>query len=198
MHTHSLPSIQIRPAQINDAPLIAQAVCMAIGEETCLKYCGADYLNIVTEIARSPHTQYSYLNALVAEKDVIAIGAAVGYDGARLHELRHPTLDCIQQRSGIKPNIEEETQAGEYYIDTVAVLPEHRGTGIGTFLLKSIIQRAFNEGHATIGLLVDQANPRAEQLYTSLGFCRQGEKQFFGHRMWHMQYSKLSESESLK
>ena len=33
---------------------------------------------------------------------------------------------------------------------------------------------------------------RPEQLYTSLGFSRVGEKMFLGHRMWHLQVDSLT------
>jgi predicted GNAT family acetyltransferase len=51
-------------------------------------------------------------------------------------------------------------------------------------------ERAFAEGYERVGLMVDYANPNAEQLYTSLGFERIGTKVFFGHRMWHMQKTR--------
>jgi ribosomal protein S18 acetylase RimI-like enzyme len=41
-----------------------------------------------------------------------------------------------------------------------------------------------------VGLIVDFNNPRAEALYTSLGFERVGRKNFLGHPMWHLQYAK--------
>ena len=187
-------SVNVRPAIMTDAPIVARAVCMAIGHETMLAYCGDDYLSVMTALAKDTATQYSYCHALVAEIDGKAVGAALGYDGASLAQLRNHTLQLVEQLTGRKVSLEDETQAGEFYIDTVGVLPDYRGNGIGTQLLQSIIDFAFQSGFDRVGLLVDFDNPRAQALYTSLGFVRQEEKDFLGHRMWHMQITIACES----
>ena len=49
----------IRVAKPKDAPLIAQIVAMAIGDELSLKdYCGEQYLKVLEEIALNEKTQY--------------------------------------------------------------------------------------------------------------------------------------------
>ena len=184
-------TINIRPAKKSDAPIIAQAVAMAIGDENALKnYCGENYIPIFTKIAESEHSQYSFLNTLIAEADGIAVGVAIGYDGAKLHELRATTYSIIRDNIGRTPSIPDETETGEFYLDTIAVLPEHRGTGIGRKLITALCNKAFSEGHKHVGLIVDYNNPRAEALYTSLGFTRVGTKAFLGHKMWHLQANK--------
>lgn len=179
------PTITIREATRDDAPLIATAVCMAIGYPTT----HAIY-PVFEELARSEVAQYSYLNALVVEVDGQSAGAIVGYDGARLEELRAPIFPLLERHLGSTLQIEDETEAGEFYIDSVAVLPQFRGTGVGRQLLIAMRNRAFDAGHERVGLLVDFDNPRAEKLYNSLGFQRVGKKRFLGHRMWHLQATK--------
>lgn len=89
-------SILIRPATINDAITIAEVVAMAIGDEPTLKnYCGKNYVAVLEEIARLEKTQYSFQNSLIAEVEGKIAGAIVGYDGARLLELRGGTFDVI-------------------------------------------------------------------------------------------------------
>ena len=62
--------IVIRPATIGDAPTLAQVVAMAIGDDEALhNYCGANYLTILREVARTKGTQYSWENGLIAEVD---------------------------------------------------------------------------------------------------------------------------------
>lgn len=185
------PTINIRQAQKSDAKFIAEIVAMAIGDEKSMKdYCGEEYITLLTKIAESENSQYSYNNTLVAEIDGKAVAAVIGYDGARLHDLRAVTYSIIYNELGRKPSIPDETEAGEFYLDSLAVLPEHRGTGIGRMLITAIHNKAFSEGHNRIGLIVDFDNPRAEALYTSLGFTRVKTKIFFGHTMWHMQTCK--------
>ena len=171
--------------------MIAQAVAMAIGDEVALReYCGESYLDVLTEVAHSEGTQYSWLNALVAEVDGAVAGAIVGYDGALLGTLREGTFEVIRKHIGRVPTIPDETEAGEFYLDSVGVFPEFRKVGVGRALLEALLNKAFAEGHERVGLIVDTDNPQAEKLYTSIGFSRVGTRQFFGHQMWHLQASK--------
>ena len=181
-------TINIREAVASDATLIAQAVAMGIGDEKALQnYCGEEYLSLLTQIALDDNTQYSYNNALIAEIDGKTAGAIIGYDGATLHHLRQNTYNIINSSIGRTPSIPDETEAGEFYLDTVAVLPQYRSMGIGKQLITAFCNRAFSQGHKKVGLIVDFDNPRAEALYTSLGFTRVGTRLFFGHKMWHLQ-----------
>jgi ribosomal protein S18 acetylase RimI-like enzyme len=91
---------------------------------------------------------------------------------------------------GRVPNINDETEAGEYYLDSVAVLPEFRGQGIGSALVEAFCERAFSEGAERVGLIVEEENATAEKVYSSLGFKRVGERLFFGHKMHHLQREK--------
>lgn len=68
--------ISIRAAVIDDAELIAVAICMAIGyDRTHPLY------PVFLELAAREKAQYSYHNTLIAEVDGVAAGAIVGYDG---------------------------------------------------------------------------------------------------------------------
>lgn len=183
--------INIRPAVKGDAPLIAKAVAIAIGDENALNsYCGEDYATLLTEIAIHDKSQYSYNNTLIAEAGAGVAGVIIGYDGAELHKLRENTYNIIQNHLGRTPSIPDETEAGEFYIDTLAVFPEYRKQGIGKSLIMAICEKAFSDRHSRVGLIVDFDNPKAESLYTSIGFTRAGTKIFLGHKMWHMQKEK--------
>lgn len=179
--------IRIRAATAADAPVIARVLGMAFGEDSARRYGGEDYLTIFEELARTEGTQYSYRQALVAEVDGMPAGMVVGYDGARLHELRERTFALLRSYTGSTPTMEDETQAGEFYLDSIGVLPEFRRCGIGGRLLAAMRDKAFAEGYERVGLLVDVENPDAERLYFALGFEEVGSKTFFGHRMRHLQ-----------
>ena len=184
-------SITLRTARCDDAPLIARVVAMAIGDEQALRsYCGEEYLTVLASIASHTDTQYGWPNALVAEVDGVAVGAAVGYEGAQLATLREGTFAVLRERIGRTPTIADETEVGEYYLDSIAVEPSFRGLGVGRALIEGFCQRAFAEGHERVGLIVDCDNPSAESLYAALGFRTVGERLFFGHRMRHMQREK--------
>lgn len=87
-------------------------------------------------------------------------------------------------------------QASEYDAQLIAsaeVDGALAGTVIGydgARLLVAMRDRALAEGYEHVGLLVDFGNPDAERLYLSLGFTRMEERQFLGHDMWHLQYSR--------
>lgn len=174
--------ITIRRAVAADAPLVGKAVLMALhyDEENPL-------FEAFVELAGREVSQYSYRNALVGEVNGVAAGAVVGYDGALLQRLRKPLLDMIAERIGEVPFIEDETAAGEFYVDSLAILPQFRGLGVGRCLLAAMRDNAFAAGFSHVGLLVDVENPRAEALYSSLGFKRVNETTFLGHNMWHLQ-----------
>ena len=179
------PKIVVRPANREDSALIAEVVCMAVGYDT-----SHPLYDVFQILAASDKAQYSYLNTLVSEVDGTKAGAIVCYDGARLKELREPIFPLLAKHLGSIPEIEDETEAGEYYLDSLGVLPPYRSLGVGRALLEAAISRAFAEGHTRVGLIVDVDNPRAERLYSELGFIRKGKKRFLGHDMWHLQISK--------
>ena len=180
--------ITIRPATEADAALIAQVVAMAIGDEEGVRhYCGEQYLDVLADIASQSDTQYSWQQTLVAEVDGEAVGAVVGYDGGELSRLRDGTYGVIRKTIAEAQPIIDETEAGEYYLDSVGVLPHFQCRGIGRVLVAAFCSKVFAEGHQRVGLIVDIENPQAESLYASLGFRRVGTKLFFGHKMWHLQ-----------
>ena len=57
---------------------------------------------------------------------------------------------------------------GELRLIEIALLPEHRGRGIGTALIAAIVSRAEQDG-VDVGLHVEPWNP-AKRLYERLGF----------------------------
>ena len=179
-----MAEIKVRPAIVSDATIIAQAVAMAIGDETVVKYCGADYLKALEAAASAEDTQYSYRNALVAELDGVPAGAVVGYDGALLESLRAGTLSVLKKFNPSVSVTDEETQAGEFYIDSISVFPQFRGHGIVL-------------GCGKVGLIVDFENSEASSLYSRCGFQPVGEKLFFGHKMHHLQCTHLQAEDKI-
>lgn len=174
--------ITIREALPEDAALLGRVVIMALHTDDSHPLSG-----IFKELAARDDSQYSYKNAIVAEFDGKPAGAIIGYDGARLHELRRPLFELMEKRIGRTVEIEDETSAGEFYADSLAVLPEYRGRGVGRALLADVCRRAFENGFCKVGLLVDVTNPKAEAMYASLGFRRVNPTTFLGLDMWHMQ-----------
>ncbi|MCO1340138.1 ribosomal-protein-alanine N-acetyltransferase [Kocuria polaris] len=55
-------------------------------------------------------------------------------------------------------------------VQTIAVVPEYEGRGIGTALLEAMIREARTRGAENVMLEVREDNPRAQQLYARHGF----------------------------
>lgn len=178
----------------SDAPIIAEAVMGAVGEDICIGLAGSkERLPLVTEtferLAADDHAQYSYRNALIARtEDGTAAGVIVAYDGARLHELRPRFIEVANEVLGMSmsdKDFVDETDSSEYYLDSLYVRPGYRGKGVATALIEAAVNLARNSGKPS-GLLVDPDNPKARELYERLGFVEAGRRPFARISMYHM------------
>lgn len=177
----------IRPAVKEEAPQIAELFMFAWPVDEIIASNGITYLQLLesmTDIAARPETIYSFENTFVAEIEGKIVGAMCAYDGADYQRLKQPVVDMLGSDSGFAQL--KETEAGEFYLDSVGVLNEYRGQGIASNLFAAQIARAASLGHTTVGLIVDIDKPQAEALYTRLGFSHLDDKDFFGHTMKHM------------
>ena len=85
--------------------------------------------------------------------------------------------------------MDDETQEGEFYLDSLAVYTEYRKRGIASKLLQRFVDYATELG-LPAALLVDKNNPNAERLYTSLGFVYKNDAMWGGHEMRHLVHGK--------
>ena len=182
----------ITEAEKEQAREIASLIMMAMTDECCLNFCGegyglADFHRMMTALVEREDSQYSYRNTLVALDGEQVVGIAVSYDGGRLHELRRPFIamapKCIgKDHSGIN----DETQAGELYLDSLAVKPQYRRHGIARRLVEATGQRAATVGLPQVGLLVDCGNEDGMAFYRSCGFGYANDNTWGGHPMQHL------------
>ena len=194
-------NISIREARPEEAGRIADLIIMAMTEECCLHFCGPDhdiddFRRVMTSLVARTDTQYSYLNTLVAIEETAPVpgvsapgcivGICVSYDGALLHQLRQAFIDAAIKEWGMDHSaIPDETQAGELYLDSLAVDPAYRGRGIARLLLEASVEKSKRMNLPSTGLLVDVGNPRAEALYNKVGFRYDGTNSWGGHDMRH-------------
>ena len=184
--------IEIREATKNQAAEIASLIMMAMTDDCCLYFCGDgygldDFYKMMTMLVEHENSQYSYQDTLVAMADNKVVGVSVSYDGGRLHELRRAFIKAAKEHIGKDhSSMDDETQAGELYLDSLAVLPEYRRQGIARRLLLATKEKANRLGLPCVGLLVDKDNPVGEALYTSVGFQYVNDSQWGGHPMKHL------------
>ncbi len=182
--------MKIRNATTNDVESIA-ALLMLVLENMVYKFIGEkDYekaREFLVYFLKKKQNQYSFENCFVAESSTEIIGVINIYNGSNLTVLRQPILEHSNRNYNITLPIEDETQAGEYYIDTLAVHGKWQGKGIGTKLLQHAIDTYVVKKKETLGLLVNENNPNAKKLYLNLGFESVGKKNLLGHSMEHLQ-----------
>lgn len=168
---------------------------IAMNYECCQNFAGPhhdlnDFHRLLSQLVARENTQYSYQNTRVALTDDGKIaGICTSYDGGRLHELRQAFIDGALEAFGMDfSNIDDETQAGELYIDCLCVDRLYQGHGIATQLLQDAIQKTRHMGLPQAGLLVDMGNPNAERLYKRIGFVYKNDASWGGHPMRHFVY----------
>lgn len=188
------PNIYIRQGHPQDASIIASLIMEAMREECCQYYYGENHTaqefhDMMTYLVEQTDSQYSYLNTIVATDDKQqVVGICVSYDGAKLLHLRQAFIKEVSNRFGRDfSNMPEETQAGELYIDSMAVVSSQRGMGIGKRLFLAAEEKAQEMNINTLGLLVDRENPQAERLYRNIGYEHVDNKDWGGHILKHMQ-----------
>lgn len=184
--------IEINMAVREQASEIARLIMMAMTDECCLHFCGEghgleDFRRMMTLLVEREDSQYSYKNTLVATDADTVVGISVSYDGGRLHELRRAFIEAAMEHLGKDhTDMDDETQAGELYLDSLAVLPGYRRQGIARRLLLATKERAKDMGLPYVGLLVDKGNPAGEALYVSTGFRYVNDSRWGGHEMKHL------------
>ena len=184
--------IEIREASKSQAAEIASLIMTAMTDDCCLYFCGEgygleDFHKMMTMLVERDNSQYSYRNTLVAMDADKVVAISVSYDGGCLHELRRAFIEAAKEQIGKDHSgMDDETQAGELYLDSLAVLPEYRCQGIARKLLLATKERANLLGLPRVGLLVDKDNPVGKALYTSVGFQYVNDNQWGGHPMKHL------------
>jgi len=180
----------IRSAKAEDTKEIAIYMMLAMND-IVYQFIGENSVERAREFLESlilrKGNQYSYKNCWIAESERGIIAVANIYDGAKLALLRLPVAETVTSMFGRDLHCEDETQAGEFYIDCVAVHPAEQGKGTGSKLFEFLIDEYVHKRNKTLGLLVDKDNPKAKKLYLKLGFDVVGAKTLMGKSMDHLQ-----------
>jgi ribosomal protein S18 acetylase RimI-like enzyme len=180
----------IRAARPTDAEEVVPLIIQALGK-LANKLTNVEDEELIDQLFKhffqQRNNQYSYENTLIFEEEGKVLGSINAYDGGKLLELRKAFLNyVIEHYQASDVNQGTETEAGEFYLDSISVHPSAQGKGIGKQLIRAGIDWAKKLGHHTVGLLVEQNNENALRLYQKTGFVIQNEKQFSGGLYHHM------------
>ena len=169
--------ITIRKATAADARFIAENVLRALHiEET-----DEQHIEHLAGISSREDTLYSWRNATIALCDGVPAGLMVAYDGARYRRMRDITFPMIRMYVGDDyHSMDDEACAGEFYLDSLAVMPEFQGRGIASALIQEMFRLQKEAGIPLATIAVDPENDTAYRLYLKNGFSKNGLITVFG------------------
>ena len=175
-------------------------------------------VDVFRDICAREDTLYSYARTRIACVDGRSAGALISYPGEDNAALRTFTWSLLDgdsssaaaasnpetssQESGdcdssadLFADVDEECEAGEYYLDSLAVHPDFRGRlfeyegvqeKLGHILLLDGIRCGQALGYTRTSLIVDVDRPRLHHYYSQLGFRPVRDILFFGHTYTRM------------
>ncbi|KHO12538.1 acetyltransferase, GNAT family [Latilactobacillus curvatus] len=148
-----------------------------------------DLFGILEQAFAMPEYRYSYANTLVYEEDGQVLGIVVGFPEekeAHIDDALAPLFLQIGLPETTRFFTDKEAQPGEWHIDTIAVVPQARGKGVGSKLLAACESVAKANHKQIISLNVDFNNPGAKKLYEKMGYQVVGELMIGNHQYEHM------------
>ena len=183
--------VTIRDAREDDAEFLAQVILAAahLSDMGAATTASTDTASIgdLTAICRRTDTLYSWRNARIACACGKRAGAMVSYPGdiyIAARSITFPLLPGLTQAQIDATDI--ETLPDEWYLDSLAVLPEFRRAGIGKMLVMDAIERGRNAGYAQFTLLAEKSSTHLVEYYTRLGFGIESSKLYLGNAYWRM------------
>jgi ribosomal protein S18 acetylase RimI-like enzyme len=172
----ALPAI--RPATIADATHLAALVDIA-GEGFASYFwsqmaaVGQSPFEVGRARAMRDEGAFTFRNAHVAEADGPVAGALVGYriDDPADYRAVADASDLV------RPLLELEAEApGFWYLNVLAVFPEHRGKGIGRALLSHADGLGRAIGVRGMAVIVASTNEGAVRLYKDAGYAERARR----------------------
>ena len=171
-----MSDLTIRPARSSDAADLAILENIASHGLACWLWQGAVNRGKAEDAYEWGRSRFlnteddvSFEQALVAEDHAGVQGCIVSY--------MMPELDA----DNLIPDIANlmalfANSSGDWFIDSLAVYPSHRGMGLGRTLMEASQAQAQREGADHISLVVEDSNENALSLYHKLGFVEIGRR----------------------
>jgi ribosomal protein S18 acetylase RimI-like enzyme len=168
----------LRPATPADAHELAVLVNMA-GEGLPLYLWskmaepGEDPWEVGRRRAQRDSGSFSYRNAVMIEHDGSVAGCLIGYPLPTEPEPINydetpPMFVPLQELENLAP--------ATWYVNVLAVHPEHRGRGYGGQLLSLAERMAIDAGCSGMSIIVSDANAGARRLYERAGYTEAAER----------------------
>jgi len=180
----------LRRAAEPDVPDLARLFIMAAGGLIDAAYHGLVPGVPTAKLLEWRFTQAgsvkSYVYCRVAEEGARVIGMAHAYPIDGLADAPSDPRLTADRLAIFAPAAPLYAQArGSYYINSVAVYPEYRGSGIGNHLMALATSDARQQGFAEPSLISFEQNIRAVALYRRLGFEIAARSPVVAHPLIH-------------
>ena len=167
-----------RPARLEDATAMTELVNLA-GENlplylwSKLAEPGQGAWAFGRLRAQREQGAFSYRNTVIVQaKDGRVAGCLIGYPLPKHPEPIPPDLPPmfvpLQELENLAP--------GTWYVNVLAVYPEHRGRGLGSRLLSLADRIAADLGLDGLSIIVSDANAGARRLYERCGYRHAGRR----------------------
>ncbi len=140
-------------------------------------------LKIIKKLFKKERGYFSYVFSTVLLSDGDVVGVQLGYDLEQLEKQKliggvHLFLcspmakwwHILKDVSSVLDEYVPDPSKGSYYINNIAVSSDYRGEGLGTTLLKNILDRAQCRGYRSVELDVTAVNEGAIRFYEKHGF----------------------------
>ena len=164
-------STLLRPGRLEDAAVLAVLVNEA-GEGLPLYLwgklatAGETAWDVGRRRAARESGSFSWRNATIAELEGRAAGCLIGYEIAAQPDPVPSDMPAmfvpLQELENLAP--------GTWYVNVLAVLPEHRNRGLGAALLRRADETGLRCGKRGMSVIVSDANLGARRLYERLGY----------------------------
>ena len=182
----------IRKAEKKDTENLIDGI-IAIWEDMESPFVTEIPLPELKEILRESMLQedfrYHYSKGIVCERNNAVAGFIYGYKGENERNLDRSFKELLREKNydqKINLSFDQETKAGEWYIDMVFTQANFRKQGVATELLASLPKIAKEAGEPMIALNCDLVNDKARKVYEKQGFQKESEVTIVGHVYDHM------------
>ena len=166
--------ITIRDAVPTDVPFLARCVMAAVGTlDMAEKAEDNPAYETICELCAMEHSLYcwNHFRVAVDTKTGEPIGSLLAYDGKRYARARDLAFSYAAEKTGTDlGDSDMETCKGEYYLDSMAILPQYRGHKIGHALIQDATEQGklvfaipgtVGSGNAGTNLLIKNGTPAA-------------------------------------
>lgn len=178
---------QANPSDVEEAVPLIYSAAPEVFDYIFLPHIAKQFLHFAFQ---SKKGLFGCENHLVAVSDENVVGIGAFYSGKEYTRLALAHSKSVMSFYGLKkcwPVLKRGLQfrffltspsRDEEYIANLGVSEKLRGHGVGTQLILHAKERAIKKGKKIYSLDVAVNNPRAEKLYSKLGFAMTEEKTF--------------------